>query len=118
VTILLFVNYPELFASNYRRFLEGQLRKRLPWSEIPVKLCFRGRDTLKKRGRGLAQRVKQLDGLADRARWVDDSPDVNVREIGATLDADDVKAVLLDAFGTDTEGDDDVDDVREQADDA
>jgi GTP-binding protein len=108
VTILLFVNYPELFAQNYRRFLQGQLRKRLPWDEIPIKLCFRGRETLKKRGRGLAQRVKELSGLSDRARWVEDSPDVNIRDIGATLDAADVQAVLLDAFGADELGDDDV----------
>jgi GTP-binding protein len=109
VTILLFVNYPELFPGAYRRFLEGQMRKRLPWGEIPIKLCFRGRETLKKRGRGLGQRVKQLEGLADRARWVDNSPDVNIREIGATLDAEDVSAVLLDAFGADEHGDDVVD---------
>jgi hypothetical protein len=114
VTLLLFVNDPELFKGAYRRYFEEQMRRRLPWSEIPIKLCFRGRETLKRRGRGLAARVAQLEGLADRARWVEDEPDANVREISATLDADDVQAALLDAFGNDEESDV-VDDDDEQA---
>ena len=34
-TFVLFVNEPELFDSDYERYLSNQLRKRLPYSEAP-----------------------------------------------------------------------------------
>jgi len=42
-TFLIFVNRPEFFADNYRRFLVNYLRKRLKVPEIPLRIVFRER---------------------------------------------------------------------------
>jgi len=41
VTILMFVNRPELFEENYRRFIIGRLRELLPIEEVPIRLLAR-----------------------------------------------------------------------------
>jgi GTP-binding protein len=41
VTILLFVNRPELFEENYRRFITNRLRTMLPIEEVPIRLLAR-----------------------------------------------------------------------------
>jgi len=41
VTILMFVNKPELFEENYRRFIVNRLRSILPIDEVPIKLFAR-----------------------------------------------------------------------------
>jgi len=41
VTILMFVNRPELFEENYRRFIVGRLRELLPIDEVPIRLLSR-----------------------------------------------------------------------------
>jgi len=41
VTILMFVNKPELFEENYRRFIVNRLRSVLPIDEVPIKLLAR-----------------------------------------------------------------------------
>jgi len=41
VTILMFVNRPELFEENYRRFIINRLRSMLPIDEVPIRLCTR-----------------------------------------------------------------------------
>jgi GTP-binding protein len=41
VTILMFVNKPELFEENHRRFIVGRLRELLPVTEVPMKLLAR-----------------------------------------------------------------------------
>ena len=41
VTILMFVNRPELFEENYRRFIVNRLRKMLPIEEVPIRLLAR-----------------------------------------------------------------------------
>jgi GTP-binding protein len=41
-TLVLFVNNPELITQEYRRFFIRQLRERLPFSEVPIKLHVRG----------------------------------------------------------------------------
>ncbi|MCH7557153.1 MAG: ribosome biogenesis GTPase Der [Planctomycetes bacterium] len=41
VTILMFVNRPELFEENYRRFIINRLRTILPIEEVPIKLLAR-----------------------------------------------------------------------------
>ncbi|MFA5240093.1 MAG: ribosome biogenesis GTPase Der [Phycisphaerae bacterium] len=41
VTILMFVNRPELFDENHRRFIIGRLRDLLPVGEVPIKLLAR-----------------------------------------------------------------------------
>jgi len=41
VTILMFVNKPELFEESHRRFIVGRLRELLPVTEVPMKLLAR-----------------------------------------------------------------------------
>ena len=43
VTILMFVNRPELFEENNRKFIIGKLRELLPIAEVPIKLLARAR---------------------------------------------------------------------------
>jgi GTP-binding protein len=40
-TIVLFVNDPDLFGEDYRRFIEHRLREELPFTEVPVRLILR-----------------------------------------------------------------------------
>jgi GTP-binding protein len=42
-TIALFVNDPELFNDNYRRYVEGQFRKSLGFAGTPIRLLWRGK---------------------------------------------------------------------------
>ena len=41
ITILMFVNKPELFEENYRRFIVNRLRYILPTNEVPIRLFAR-----------------------------------------------------------------------------
>ncbi len=41
VTLLMFVNEPELFEENYRRFIVNRLRSMLPVEEVPIRLLAR-----------------------------------------------------------------------------
>jgi GTP-binding protein len=41
ITILMFVNKPELFEENYLRFIKGRLRELLPIAEVPIRLLTR-----------------------------------------------------------------------------
>jgi GTP-binding protein len=41
ITILMFVNKPELFEENYRRFIVNRLRYILPTDEVPIRLFAR-----------------------------------------------------------------------------
>jgi GTP-binding protein len=41
VTLLMFVNNPELFEENYRRFITNRLRSMLPVEEVPIRLLAR-----------------------------------------------------------------------------
>jgi GTP-binding protein len=41
ITILMFVNKPELFEENYRRFIVNRLRTLLPVEEVPIRLLAR-----------------------------------------------------------------------------
>jgi len=70
VTILMFVNKPELFDENHRRFIVGRLSSLLPVAEVPIRLLVRrrpghtsgesrsGRDLDKGRVRGHSQKSK------------------------------------------------------------
>ncbi|MDX1564405.1 MAG: ribosome biogenesis GTPase Der [Phycisphaeraceae bacterium] len=42
-TIVLFVNHVDLFDNRYRRYLMNQIRERLPFAEVPIKLEIRPR---------------------------------------------------------------------------
>jgi GTP-binding protein len=41
ITILMFVNKPELFEENYRRFIVSRLQSMLPTAEVPIRLLAR-----------------------------------------------------------------------------
>jgi len=41
ITLLMFVNKPELFEENYRRFIVNRLRSILPIDEVPIRLFAR-----------------------------------------------------------------------------
>ncbi len=41
ITLLMFVNRPELFEENYRRFIVNRLRTLLPVEEVPIRLLAR-----------------------------------------------------------------------------
>ena len=41
ITILMFVNKPELFEENYRRFIVGKLQEILGLTEVPIRLFIR-----------------------------------------------------------------------------
>lgn len=41
ITILMFVNNPQLFEENYRRFIIGRLKSILPIAEVPIRLLAR-----------------------------------------------------------------------------
>ncbi len=51
VTILMFVNKPDLFDENYRRFLLGRLSDLLPIAEVPIRLLARPHRTEAKKGK-------------------------------------------------------------------
>jgi GTP-binding protein len=40
-TIVLFVNHPDLFGEDYRRFIENRFREELPFPEVPIRLILR-----------------------------------------------------------------------------
>ncbi len=68
-TIVLSVNKQNLFHGQYERFLLNQLRERLPFSEVPIKLLFRERkrmslDELKHRKRSVPETDEQATGRA------------------------------------------------------
>ncbi len=45
-TIALFVNVPDLFDRNYLRYFVNRLREELPYSEVPIKVLVRGRQSI------------------------------------------------------------------------
>ncbi len=45
-TIALFVNTPDLFDSNYIRYFVNRLREELAYSEVPIKVLVRGRQSM------------------------------------------------------------------------
>jgi GTP-binding protein len=45
ITILMFVNDPQLFDENYRRYIVGRLRELLPIEEVPIRILARPRRT-------------------------------------------------------------------------
>ncbi len=105
VTCLLFVNEPELFGGAWLRYLKNQLRRALPWREIPIKLVLRSRQSVARRSGGMAKRMEGMGALADQKRWVDESPQQNVRDLAHMLDQDVVREVLLRTLGRDDDED-------------
>ncbi len=58
-TIVLFVNDPELFGDNYRRYIERQFRQSLGFTGTPIRLLWRGKKMRDlERGANRATKVK------------------------------------------------------------
>jgi GTP-binding protein len=72
-TIVLFTNGPELFDPTYQRYLLKNLRDRLPFTDVPIKLHLRKRQRedapsesrLAAKGKEAARRKKKGSGLSD-----------------------------------------------------
>ena len=47
-TVTLFVNNEDLFDLNYQRYLLNNMREELPFSEVPIKFVFRGKQSIPK----------------------------------------------------------------------
>ncbi|MCO5170339.1 MAG: ribosome biogenesis GTPase Der [Planctomycetes bacterium] len=105
VTVLLFVNEPELFQQNWIRYLKNQLRRALPWREVPIKVVLRSRQSVARKSGGMAKRLEGMGALAESARWVDESPTANVRDLAHLLDQEVVRDVLLRTLGRDDDDD-------------
>jgi hypothetical protein len=105
VTLLLFVNEPELFGGAWLRYLRNQLRRSLPWKEIPIKLVLRSRMSLAKKSGMIARRLDGMGALADQSRWIDDAVETNIKGLADTLDQDVVRDVLLRTLGRDDDED-------------
>ncbi len=45
-SLTVFVNNPDMFDPSYQRYLINKLRDELPYSEVPIKLAFRGKRSL------------------------------------------------------------------------
>ena len=68
-TIVLFVNDPELFAQDYRRFIENRFRERLPFAEVPMRLVLRAHRENEPRGEPKRRhRPKGRSGAPKRRR--------------------------------------------------
>ncbi len=67
-TIVFFVNNPDLFTQDYRRYLENRFREALPFAEVPIRLLFRAHreDGEKPRGRKKAGRKSRGRTRRDR----------------------------------------------------
>ncbi|MBX3470529.1 MAG: ribosome biogenesis GTPase Der [Planctomycetes bacterium] len=109
VTVLLFVNEPELFQQNWVRYLKNQLRRALPWREVPIKVVLRSRQSVARKSGGMAKRLEGMGALAESSRWIDESPTANVRDLAHLLDQEVVRDVLLRTLGRDDEDEQDDD---------
>lgn len=61
-TVVLFVNDPELFTDNYKKYLERKIRQQLKFEGTPLKMIFRGktlRDISKAARKGHMGKVAQ-----------------------------------------------------------
>jgi len=56
-TIVLFVNNPDLFGEDYRRFIENRFREELPFPEVPIRLILRAH--VEERTKGKPRRRKE-----------------------------------------------------------
>ena len=43
-SILMFVNQSDLLVANYRKYLDAQIRKEVPWTGLPLKFYFKERE--------------------------------------------------------------------------
>jgi GTP-binding protein len=66
-TLVLFVNNPDLITEEYRRFFVRQLRERLPFSEVPIRLFVRGHHRSFEKADGAAKAPQKPTGRARAA---------------------------------------------------
>lgn len=77
-TIVLIVNDPDLFTSNYKRYLMNRFREELPFEEVPIRLVIRER---KRRDKGMMKLIETEPGemapeeIADMLENLPDDPD-------------------------------------------
>jgi small GTP-binding protein len=137
-TITMVVNHPEMFTSNYMRFLSNRFREQLPFTEVPMRIVVRARrqreDDLvaaEEGGEGATIRVARgRKGVSERLsgnlalgeeddRWLSDEfsvagpSDVEGAEAGSDDDAPSAADLRKPAKSrkSDHEGFDDVDDA-------
>ncbi len=65
ITIVLFVNKPALFTDDWRRFLANKLREVFPFSEVPIRLSFRERESFYEKDRKREDAAPLDDGAPD-----------------------------------------------------
>lgn len=96
-TIALVVNIPEMITAQYERYLLNQIRERLPFEEVPVRLLIRGRRRL-----SLAELAKQRAG-GQRARMsVEEIDPSEFYEVDLTEGyEEEIEALPDDDFGDD-----------------
>jgi GTP-binding protein len=57
-TIVLFVNNPDVFGEDYRRFIENRFREELPFPEVPIRLILRAHAEGEQRRRPRGRKVR------------------------------------------------------------
>jgi GTPase len=50
-TVVLFVNNPDIFTEDYRRFIENRFREELPFPEVPIRVILRSHVEDSKKGK-------------------------------------------------------------------
>jgi GTPase len=75
VTIMMFVNNPDVFDDNYQRYMVRKLREHLPVKEVPIRLVVKGHRG-EKTG---AEKHSSTSTAAKRPRGADGKPKVSRR---------------------------------------
>jgi GTPase len=135
-TITLVVNHPEMFTTNYLRFLSNRFREELPFTEVPIRIVVRARRQRKddlvaaeEGGEGATIRVARgRKGVSERLsgnlatmlneeddRWLSDDFSMPVGNDAGGADRDDADR---NDTGTNTRRDDHNDDHNDDHDDA
>src|SRR4029077_16209382 len=70
-TIVIKCNSAELFDEDYKRYLLGVLRERLPFKEVPIKLYFRSKADDHEKG----EREEAISSAVDRGVNLDEFED-------------------------------------------
>lgn len=91
-TIAMVVNHPQLFNSNYRRYMLGRFRAALPFEEVPIRILVRGRKR--------SDDMHTTEGLQGRVH--NSEPIVQQLESEA-LSEEDVKLFLAEDISDDAE---------------
>jgi GTP-binding protein len=99
-TIGMVVNKPELFSSEYQRFLLNRLREESPFSEVPIRLIVKGR----KRDGTIAESVEQMTARAERGELLAGLAAAEGLLEGAAAETHEGEEPDADVFGAPDEG--------------